>query len=194
MIATTLAAQLLIMNAIGACLRWTGMVNKEFSSRLTSLILNICVPCLIFQSINNSTEFSAEALKNCMVALVLGFAAVAAPLLVGHLIYLAAGKSGTGRNIRYGLTFYHFSFMGIPVIAELFGDLGIFYYTFFLIPVRIGYYGLSEQLMTPPCRWRHCCRCTPSSTILTPPTIWTPQAPVSSRCCCQPSPSPCGTC
>ena len=80
MIATTLAAQLLIMNAIGACLRWTGMVNKEFSSRLTSLILNICVPCLIFQSINNSTEFSAEALKNCMAALVLGFAAVAAPL------------------------------------------------------------------------------------------------------------------
>jgi predicted permease len=39
--------------------------------------------------------------------------------------------------------------MGLPVIAELFGDLGIFYYTFFLVPVRIGYYALSEPLMTP---------------------------------------------
>lgn len=150
MIAVTLAAELLLMNAIGACLRWKGMVDKEFSSRLTNLILNICVPCLIFQSINNAAEFSAEALKNCMVVLVLGVVAVAVPLLAGHLIYLATGKSGMGRNIRYGLTFYHFSFMGIPVIAELFGDMGIFYYTFFLIPVRIGYYGLSEQLMTPP--------------------------------------------
>ena len=123
MIAVTLAAELLLMNAIGACLRWKGMVDKEFSSRLTNLILNICVPCLIFQSINNAAEFSAEALKNCMVVLVLGVVAVAVPLLAGHLIYLATGKSGMGRNIRYGLTFYHFSFMGIPVIAELFGIL-----------------------------------------------------------------------
>lgn len=91
-----------------------------------------------------------EALKNCMVVMVLGVAAVDAPLLAGHLIYLGTHKSGVGRNIRYGLTFCHFSFMGIPVIAELFGELGVFYYTFFLIPVRIGYYGLSEPLMTPP--------------------------------------------
>ena len=33
MIAVTLAAELL-MNAIGACLRWKSMVNKDFSSRL----------------------------------------------------------------------------------------------------------------------------------------------------------------
>jgi len=150
MVAITLAVELLLMNAIGACLRWSGMVNKDFSTRLTNLILNICVPCLIFCSINNAAEFSVEALKNCMVVMALGVTAVAVPLLAGHLIYLGTHKSGVGRNIRYGLTFYHFSFMGIPVIAELFGELGIFYYTFFLIPVRIGYYGLSEPLMTPP--------------------------------------------
>ena len=102
MIAVTLAAELLLMNAIGACLRWKGMVNKEFSSRLTNLILNICVPCLIFQSINNAAEFSAEALKNCMVVLVLGVVAVAVPLLAGHLIYLATGKSGRRQPVEKG--------------------------------------------------------------------------------------------
>ena len=109
-----------------------------------------CVPCLIFQSINNAAEFSIEALKNCIVILLLGAMAIALPLGLGQLIYLRMGKSGAGRNIRYGLTFCNFSFMGLPVIAELFGDLGIFYYTFFLVPVRIGYYALSEPLMTPP--------------------------------------------
>ena len=139
MIAITLAIELLLMNGIGIFIRRSGMVNKDFSSRLTNIVLNICVPCLIFHSINNTAEFSMEALRNCIVILILG-----------QIIYLKMGKSGAARNIRYGLTFCHFSFMGIPVIAELFGDLGIFYYTFFLVPVRIGYYSLSEPLMTPP--------------------------------------------
>lgn len=150
MIAITLAIELLLMNGIGIFIRKSGMVNKDFSSRLTNVVLNICVPCLIFHSINNAAEFSAEALKNCVVILVLGVVVIALPLALGQLIYLKMGKSGAGRNIRYGVTFCHFSFMGIPVIAELFGDLGIFYYTFFLVPVRIGYYSLSEYLMTPP--------------------------------------------
>ena len=150
MIAIRLAIELLLMNGIGIFIRKSGMVNKDFSSRLTNIVLNICVPCLIFHSINNAAEFSAEALKNCIVILLLGAAVIAIPLLLGQFIYLGMGKSGAGRNIRYGVTFCHFSFMGIPVIAELFGDLGIFYYTFFLVPVRIGYYSLSETLMTPP--------------------------------------------
>ena len=150
MIAITLAIELLLMNGIGIFIRRSGMVNKDFSSRLTNIVLNICVPCLIFHSINNAAEFSMEALRNCIVILILGVLVIALPLVLGQIIYLKMGKTGAARNIRYGLTFCHFSFMGIPVIAELFGDLGIFYYTFFLVPVRIGYYSLSEPLMTPP--------------------------------------------
>lgn len=150
MIAITLAIELLLMNGIGIFIRRSGMVNQDFSSRLTNIVLNICVPCLIFHSINNAAEFSMEALRNCLVILILGVVVIVLPLVLGQIIYLKTGKTGAGRNIRYGLTFCHFSFMGIPVIAELFGDLGIFYYTFFLVPVRIGYYSLSEPLMTPP--------------------------------------------
>ena len=150
MIAITLAMELLLMNGIGIVIRKSGMVNKDFSSRLTNIVLNICVPCLIFHSINNVAEFSLEALRNCLVILILGVIVIIIPLVIGQIVYWKMRKSGAGRNIRYGLTFCHFSFMGIPVIAELFGDLGTFYYTFFLVPVRIGYYSLSEQLMTPP--------------------------------------------
>ena len=150
MIAITLAVELFLMNAIGIVIRKSGMVNKDFSSRLTNIVLNICVPCLIFHSINNAAEFSVEALRNCVVILILGVIVIILPLVIGQIIYWKMHKSGAGRNIRYGLTFCHFSFMGIPVIAELFGDIGTFYYTFFLVPVRIGYYSLSEQLMTPP--------------------------------------------
>ena len=67
MIAVTLAVELLLMNIIGIAIRKTGVTNKEFSNRLTSLLMKFCIPCLIFNSISNAMEFSLESLSNCLV-------------------------------------------------------------------------------------------------------------------------------
>lgn len=150
MVAITLAIQLLLMNLIGIFIRKKGIVNKAGTTQITNLVMQVCIPCLIFYSISNATEFSADALANCAIVVVLGAAGIALGLIVGQLFFLLNHKDGRGRIQRYGLIFTHFSFMGIPVIAALFGDTGTFYYSFFLIPVRIAYYALSEQLMTPP--------------------------------------------
>lgn len=150
MIAVTLAVELLLMNIIGIAIRKTGVTNKEFSNRLTSLLMKFCIPCLIFNSISNAMEFSLESLSNCLVVIVLGTVAIFLSLAIGQIFYLISKKSSLGRLTRYGLTFCHFSFMGIPVMEALFGSLGTFYYAFFLIPVRIVYYAISERLMTPP--------------------------------------------
>lgn len=138
------------MNLIGIFIRKKGIVNKAGTTQITNLVMQVCIPCLIFYSISNATEFSADALANCAIVVVLGAAGIALGLIVGQLFFLLNHKDGRGRIQRYGLIFTHFSFMGIPVIAALFGDTGTFYYSFFLIPVRIAYYALSEQLMTPP--------------------------------------------
>jgi len=150
MIAVTLAVELLLMNIIGIAIRKSGVTNKEFSNRLTSLLMKFCIPCLIFNSISSAMEFSLESLSNCLVVIVLGAVAIFLSLAIGHICYLISKKSSIGRLTRYGLTFCHFSFMGIPVMEALFGSLGTFYYAFFLIPVRIVYYAISERLMTPP--------------------------------------------
>lgn len=149
MVAITLAIQLLLMNLIGIFIRKKGIVNKAGTTQITNLVMQICIPCLIFYSISNATEFSTDALANCAIVVVLGAVGIALGLIVGQLFFLLNHKDGRGRIQRYGLIFTHFSFMGIPVIAALFGDTGTFYYSFFLIPVRIAYYALSEQLMTP---------------------------------------------
>lgn len=149
MVAFTLAVKLILMNCIGIFIRKSGAVNSSFSGQLTNMLMKFCIPCLIFYSIANATEFSMSELKNCFILIILGAVAIGLGLLIGQTCYMVSHKSGLGRIMRYGLTFPHFSFMGIPVMAALFGDIGTFYYSFFLIPVRIFYYVLSEKLMTP---------------------------------------------
>ncbi len=149
MIAITLAVELLLMNCIGIFIRRSGVTSKEFSARLTDLLLKFCIPCLIFNSIRGAAEFSPDTLTNCAIVLLLSVGVNLVSFGVGQLFFLLKGKGGTGRLYRYGLIFCHFSFMGIPVIDALFGAMGTFYYSFFLIPVRIAYYTFSQPLMTP---------------------------------------------
>lgn len=149
MAAVTLAVELLLMNCIGIFIYKSGVANSDFVSRLTNFVMKFCIPCLIFNSISSATAFSIEALANCAVVVVLGAAAILLSLGLGQIGCLLTGGNGVGRILRYGLTFCHFSFMGIPMIEALLGEMGTFYYSFFLLPVRVAYYALSEPLMTP---------------------------------------------
>lgn len=150
MVAVTLAIELILMNAIGIFIRKSGVVNKDFTARLTSLILKFCIPCLIFQSVSGAAAFSLDLLANCALVVLLATLAVLLSFAAGQAAYRLSRSSGAGRILRYGLTFCHFSFMGIPVMEALFGEMGTFYYvSFFLLPVRIAYYAFSDVLMTP---------------------------------------------
>lgn len=145
MLAATLAMELFLMTCIGIFAAKVKIVSDNFSAQLTNFLMKIALPCLIVVSIN-SNPFSFEAVKNCFIAVVLGFIVVFASLLIGQIFFILFKKSGTGRVIRYGLTFTHFSFMGIPIIDALFGAVGNLYYVMFLVPVRILYYSLTPQL------------------------------------------------
>ena len=150
MIAVTLALELLLMTMVGFFARKRGIVHETFAGQLTNFVMRITLPMLIFHSVRSSVEFTPEALRDCGVAVIAGFFVMAVSLGIGQLLWMVTGKGGYGRILRYAVTFTHFSFMGIPVVEALFGSVGTMYYAFFITPVRIFYYALSEPLMTPP--------------------------------------------
>ena len=150
MIAVTLALELLLMTMVGFFARKRGIVNETFAGQLTNFVMRITLPMLIFHSVRTSVEFTPEALRDCGVAIAAGFFVMVFSLGIGQLLWMVTGKGGYGRILRYAVTFTHFSFMGIPVVEALFGSVGTMYYAFFITPVRIFYYALSEPLMTPP--------------------------------------------
>lgn len=125
------------------------MVKDDFDGQLTSFLLNISFPCLIFNSMV-AESFSVEVLEDCAIVLVLSIGVCAIQFVLGHITYLLMGKSGSGRITRYGMTFVHYAFMGVPVIEALFGAEGLFYYSVFQIPVRILYFGTNKELLSPP--------------------------------------------
>ncbi|MBR4150103.1 MAG: YitT family protein, partial [Firmicutes bacterium] len=145
----TLAIELLLMNLTGFLARKTKLVQKDFAAQLTSFLMKICLPCLIFRSVSSSTVFSLAALQESGIVILIAAVVMLLSFLVGQVAFLLARRSGYGRVLRFGLIFPHFSSMGIPVVQALFGDMGLFYYSFFLIPVRIAYYSFYEPLMTP---------------------------------------------
>lgn len=150
MLAVTLAFEMLLMTLIGVFARRTNIVGKEFPRQLTSFLMKIALPALTFHSVRSAIEFSFEALSNCALVILISLAVLLLSFSIGHAAYCLTGKNGTGRIMRYALTFSHFSFMGIPMIAAFFEETGTFYYIFFIIPVRIMYYMMSDSLMVSP--------------------------------------------
>ena len=149
MIAVTLAARLLLLTAVGIFAQKSHIVGERFSADLTAFLMKIIIPVMIFHSIRSGPAFTGPALRNCLWATVCGGVTMALSLGIGQLLYLRSGRTGMGRILRYSAVFTHYSFMGIPVMDTLFGQMGTLYYVFFMIPVRILYYALSEPLMTP---------------------------------------------
>ena len=149
MVSVTLSLELLLMMGVGIFAQKKQIVKSDFDSQLTSFLLNLSVPCMIFQSMV-SEEFSYETLRNCGIMLLLSLAICGIQTMLGQIFYILCGRGGQGRIVRYCTMFVHFSFMGIPIIDTLYGSTGTLYYAVFLIPVRILYYGASQSLLTPP--------------------------------------------
>lgn len=150
MIAVTLAVELLLMTLSGVFIQKRRIVGDTFPQQLSSFVMRFLLPMLVFNSVANAIPFSAELLNSCMSAVILGFFVMLLSLCIGQLLSRFERDGGMGRILRYSITFPHFSFMGIPVVDTLFGDVGTLYYVFFMVPVRLFYYALSEPFMTPP--------------------------------------------
>ena len=147
MLALSLAIQLIIMIAVGFLIVKIRLVPEEFENPLASLLSNIIIPCLIFRSMTGT--YSLDELKNAGYLLAVAAVVLVILFLVGYLVFLSCKKSDTGRILWFCFPFNNFTFMGIPVMQTLFGDIGVFYLTVLLIPFRIVYYLTLELILTP---------------------------------------------
>ena len=148
MTAAKLAIQLILMVGIGLFAGRSGIVKGDFDKQLTSFLMKICLPCLIVKSMMGA--FSWEELKNCGRLVVLALVLWAVTFALGQLAYRLMGKTASGRIMRFSMVYTNFTFVGIPVIEALYGDLGVFYFVVFLVPYRMIYYSSAEPMLSPP--------------------------------------------
>lgn len=148
MLAFELSLQLLVLIFVGFFVYRRGLVDESFDKSLASFIMNIALPCLIIKSFD--MPFSPGLLESCGMLLVISFVLLGFSFLLGHLALKLSVGGYTGRILRFGTMFPNITFIGMPVVEALYGQLGLFYFSVFIIPVRIFYYSTAKPLLSPP--------------------------------------------
>ena len=134
-----LTLKLVIFIAVGFTARKLRVMPDGFDRMLTRFVMAIPLPCMIINSFN--VEFSMQDLINCPLLLALAVGSMAAQFVIAQLIYIKMGRTGVARSARFALLFTNFTFFGLPVVSELYGAQGVFYYVIFTLPIRVIFYG-----------------------------------------------------
>lgn len=100
---------------------------------LTDLVIEFILPCNIIVSF--LMEFNAEILKSAAVVVAVSGFVQLLSYIVSRYAYPRA-EAEASKVLRYSTITSNAGFYGSPIAQGLYGDLGLFYAAFYLIPVR----------------------------------------------------------
>ncbi len=121
---------LLVM--MGFIARKCGLIDDNFSKKLSSLVVYIGSPALVISSILGM-EYSKEGLSQGFIIMLIG---IVTYIFIYLLTYIAGifYKNQEQKNIvAFALEYSNSGFMGIPVMTSLLGDTGRFWAAFYVI-------------------------------------------------------------
>ena len=122
-------------------------LDAETDRRLSKLILNVTIPCLIIASVTRQASLPEPrviltVLEVAAVFYLLEFVFIA---LIPHLVGGTAAQKGVW---RFMLCFPNIGFIGYPLVQALFGDQGFFYAVILALPFNVLNYTLAPLLVS----------------------------------------------
>lgn len=120
---------MLLLIVLGiACSKWK-LLSENGRKELSHLVLNVVNPVVIISSCR--ITFNKSLLINLLWALLLSV--VSYVCMIG-ISYVIRKKEGRETEIeRFSVVYSNCGFMGIPLVSALFGDVGVFYLTAYLL-------------------------------------------------------------
>ncbi len=111
---------------VGYVVKKLNVVSDQFQAGVAPFIMNVTLPAFILSSMN--FEFSVETLKSSGLLIAISFALYGLAFIFSKL-YSKLFKNDDGRRtvIEYTIMFSNTGYMGYPVVAQLFGEKGVFY-------------------------------------------------------------------
>ena len=119
---------------VGLILRKAGIVSQEARKDLTSLVINIVLPCNIITSF--ITRLSANLIRECVTILLISVGIQIFCVLYGKILY-SHERASRSMNLRYALICSNAGFLGNPIAEGLYGATGLMLASIYLIPQRI---------------------------------------------------------
>lgn len=139
-------ASLLLLILLGFILRKTGVVDEDFSKKLSTLVAKAGMPCLMIYSIT-SLEYSSEKLRGGIVILIFGSLAHFLMAVLAKLIFCRTKNVNEKKIYQFGCIFSNCAFIGYPILSALFGEIGLFYGAFYVVTYNLGCWSYGVLLM-----------------------------------------------
>lgn len=138
--------KMIILIAVGVFVKKYKIVDADFEKSLSSLLVKVIIPCMVVNSF--SVEFDKGKLLNGSILIILITVYTFIMLAFSQLLYIKQGKNAVGRLMRYCLTFNNVTYIGIPVMQNVFGNIGILYNSIISLPLRMMMFSLNEPLLS----------------------------------------------
>ena len=139
--------------AMGYLARRLGYLGGETDQKLSKIILNITMPCLIVASVATGDELpgTAEILSVLKVAAVF----YGMELLLSAVVPRLLGGTDKQKGVwRYTLVFPNMAFIGYPVAVALFGPEALFYAVILVLPFNLLAYSLGPLMLAGRAKFR----------------------------------------
>lgn len=139
---------LFLMTGTGFIAFRTGYITREGASGLSSLLVNITLPCLIIGSMQ--VPLSPDRVSDIgwifLIEAIYYLIAFISGVILTYFLSVSRFESGV---VRFMLLFSNIGFMGYPVSYALFGEESCFYVTLVNIPFGFLVFTLGISLLRP---------------------------------------------
>lgn len=121
---------LCFMMAIGVYARKKNFIDDRVEKGLNSILVNIALPLSIINSFYMT--YDKTIVDNCKILIVYSIIIHVMAFIISKLVFSKTEKK-RGQVLVFMSTFSNCAFMGYPVLASIYGEIGIFYASIFNI-------------------------------------------------------------
>ncbi|MEG1144063.1 MAG: AEC family transporter [Clostridium sp.] len=136
---------LFLLMIIGAVLKKIGIITDEGKSVLADIVIYVTLPCSILKSFE--IEFNRGIIESSIVILMISCLIQAGCYILNLFVY---GKMEPAKKkvLRYATMTSNAGILGNPIAEGIFGSMGLFYASIYLIPQRAVMWSLGMTYFT----------------------------------------------
>ena len=139
---------LFILILVGYYIRYKNLIDKEFTSKLSKLILSVFLPAMIINSMQ--IDFDSSVVNKILTLLLISVVMYIISFIIAYCLKFIFKYDKDLGIYQYGIIFSNVGFMGYPVIESILGSEAIFYTAIFNLPfnvfiMTIGVYILCKE-------------------------------------------------
>jgi len=138
-------AIMFIIIIIGYICKKLGFVNREVIKGMNEILLNLAIPAMVLASFNQ--DIPKSALSGGLVVFVFALLSHIASIILGSILF----KKYPNRQkivMQFVLVFSNCAFMGYPIMGGIFGGIGVFYTSLYVVVFNLFLWSYGIMLFT----------------------------------------------